>query len=187
MILRNFFRLFLGLTTVSCAHKAATPVPASGDASAVIDFYSAREAYGEFSNFALYPIYLDGQWWPTSEHYYQAHKYEDPQLIEWVRLAPTPKEAANRGRDTSVPKRADWEQKKDEFMEIAVSAKFQRYPELRDLLLSTGSAQIYEHTTKDCYWGDCGNRTGKNKLGLLLEKIRAQLQKEKSRVSPGSP
>lgn len=176
MILRNFFRLFLGLSTVSCAHKTATPANASEGGAAVIDFYSAREAYGEFSNFALYPIFLDGQWWPTSEHYYQAHKYEDPRLVEWVRTAPTPKEAAARGRDTLVEKRADWEQKKDEVMEKAVTAKFQRYPELRELLLSTGSAQIYEHTAKDCYWGDCGDRTGKNKLGLLLEKIRGELR-----------
>ena len=58
-------------------------------------------------------------------------------------------------------------------MEKAVWDKFTRYPELKTLLLSTGNARIYEHTKNDCYWADCGDRSGKNKLGLLLEKIRA--------------
>ncbi|HRO67227.1 MAG TPA: NADAR family protein [Pseudobdellovibrionaceae bacterium] len=180
MILKSLFRLFLGFTAVSCAHRPTPPGPSSESAGAVVDFYSAREPYGEFSNFALYPIFLDGQWWPTSEHYYQAHKYEDAKLIEWVRSAPTPKEAAARGRDPTVPKRSDWDLKKDEVMEKAVTEKFRHYPALQELLLSTGSAQIYEHTAKDCYWGDCGDRTGRNKLGLLLEKIRGQLQNRNS-------
>lgn len=143
---------------------------------AQIDFYRRSSPYGEFSNFALFPVFVDNQWWPTSEHYYQAHKYTDPKLIAWVQAARDPMEAANRGRDKTIPKRADWEAVKDEVMEKAVWDKFTRYPELKALLLSTGSARIFEHTENDCYWGDCGDRTGKNKLGLLLEKIRAQLQ-----------
>ncbi|WII71771.1 NADAR family protein [Bdellovibrio sp. 22V] len=174
---------FLALA-VSCTHRkvshydsfprtASTPYTED-----VLDFYSTKQAYGEFSNFALFPVFVDGQWWPTSEHYYQAHKYEDAKLIAWVQEAPTPMEAANRGRDKSIPKRADWEQRKDEFMEKAVWDKFTRYPELTTLLLSTGDARLYEHTKNDCYWGDCGDRTGKNKLGLLLEKIRGSLKKK---------
>lgn len=143
---------------------------------AILDFYSNKDPYGEFSNFAPYPVFVDEEWWPTSEHYYQAHKYTEKELIKWVQFAQTPMEAALRGRDKSKPKRSDWEQKKDEFMEKAVMDKFTRYPELRTLLLSTGSARIYEHTVNDCYWGDCGDRTGKNKLGLLLEKIREKLK-----------
>ena len=85
-------------------------------------------------------------------------------------------ESANRGRDKNIPKRTDWEERKDEFMEKAVMDKFTRYPELKALLLSTGEARLYEHTENDCYWGDCGNRTGLNKLGVLLEKVRAKLK-----------
>lgn len=149
------------------------PTPYSAE---VLDFYSTKAAYGEFSNFALYPIFLDGKWWPTSEHYYQAHKYTESHLQEWVRQALTPMEAALRGRDKSIPKRDDWESVKDNVMEKAVRDKFHRYPLLKELLLSTGTARIFEHTKNDCYWGDCGDRTGKNKLGQLLEKIRNDLQ-----------
>lgn len=161
----------------SCAHKVAQyktkPIAYQ---ERTLDFYSTHDPYGEFSNFANYPVFVDGQWWATSEHYYQAHKYDQADLIEWVRSAPTAMEAALRGRDSRKPKRVDWEERKDVFMEKAVRDKFTRYPELKELLLSTGDAKIFEHTKNDCYWADCGDRSGKNKLGLLLEKIRGELK-----------
>lgn len=148
-------------------------------AEGILDFYSTKDPYGEFSNFALFQIFIDGEWWMTSEHYYQAHKYIEPDLIAWVKSAESPMEAALRGRDPKIPKRSDWNDVKDLVMEKAVRAKFASYPELQVLLLSTGDLRLYEHTKNDCYWGDCGDRTGKNKLGILLEKIRAELRKAK--------
>lgn len=175
----NRISLFLSilLLLASCTHR---PTPAEPYQEAILDFYSTQKPYGEFSNFALYPVFIDGEWWPTSEHYYQAHKYESKELMAWVQEAPTPMEAALRGRDKNIPKRPDWEERKDEFMEKAVWDKFTRYPELKKLLLSTGNARLFEHTKNDCYWGDCEDRSGKNKLGLLLEKIRASLKATKN-------
>lgn len=168
------------VSQIACAHQSqdfakTPPVPYEGE---ILDFYSTKDAYGEFSNFAAYAVFVDGEWWKTSEHYYQAHKYDQPELIKWVQEAETPMEAAKRGRDGTIPKRADWDQRKDEFMEKAVQDKFTRHEELKVLLLSTGQARLYEHTKNDCYWGDCGDRTGKNKLGLLLERIREDLKKQ---------
>jgi ribA/ribD-fused uncharacterized protein len=180
--MKFFFPLFLILT--ACAHSAsrkeAFPTPLQAYVKPTLDFYSTHDPYGEFSNFAAYPVFVDNQWWPTSEHYYQAHKYKKPELMEWVRSASTPLEAALRGRDKNIPKRADWEQRKDEFMEKAVKDKFTRHENLRRLLLSTGDARLYEHTANDCYWADCGDRSGKNKLGHLLEKIRQDLRNQPS-------
>jgi ribA/ribD-fused uncharacterized protein len=42
----------------------------------VINFYRVSEAYGEFSNFSPHPITLAGKRWPTTEHYFQAQKFE---------------------------------------------------------------------------------------------------------------
>lgn len=142
----------------------------------VLEFYSRSKPYGEFSNFALFPVFVDGKWWGTSEHYYQAQKYESAELVDWVNSAETPEEAAKRGRDETHPKRADWDEVKDAVMEKAVVDKFTRYPELMLLLISTGDSHLIEHTANDCYWADCGDGSGKNKLGLLLEKIRAELK-----------
>ena len=148
-------------------------IPFEGD---ILDFYSTKDPYGEFSNFSGFPVFVDGEWWSTSEHYYQAQKYETEELRDWVQFAPSPMEAANRGRDPKFPKRKDWDQVKDSFMEKVLFDKYTRHEELRELLLSTGDSHIYEHTTNDCYWGDCGNRTGKNHLGLLLMKVRDSLR-----------
>jgi ribA/ribD-fused uncharacterized protein len=146
--------------------------PAVPYQGAVLDFYREEDAYGEFSNFAAFPIFVDGEWWPTSEHYFQTQKYQTEALRDWVHYAPSPMEAANRGRNPKIPKRDDWEDVKDGLMEKALLDKYSRYPNLKKLLILTGHSQIFEHTVNDCYWADCGNRTGKNHLGLLLMKIR---------------
>ena len=53
--------------------------------SNIINFYRAQDEFGEFSNFALYPIKVDGKIWPTSEHYFQAQKFKDINLQETVK------------------------------------------------------------------------------------------------------
>lgn len=142
----------------------------------ILDFYSTKKPYGEFSNFSGFPVYVDGEWWSTSEHYYQAQKYDSEELRNWVQFAPGPMEAANRGRDPRFPKRDDWDDVKDAFMEKVLFEKYTRHEVLRELILSTGNSHIYEHTANDCYWGDCGDRTGKNHLGLLLMKVRESIR-----------
>lgn len=142
---------------------------------AILDFYSVKTAYGEFSNFALFPIVIEGLLWPTSEHYYQAQKFFDPLLKEQVRAAASPFLAAQIGRDPNLPMRDDWDDVRDGFMMIALKAKFSQYDVLRTLLRSTLKSHIYEHTKNDCYWGDCGDRTGQNKLGQQLMQIRAEI------------
>jgi predicted NAD-dependent protein-ADP-ribosyltransferase YbiA (DUF1768 family) len=44
-----------------------------------IRFFSKSDRYRDFSNFANYPVKIDGVIWPTTEHYYQAQKFEDPE------------------------------------------------------------------------------------------------------------
>ena len=42
-----------------------------------IYFYTKTDKYGEFSNFSKHGIEMNGQWWPTVEHYFQAQKFLD--------------------------------------------------------------------------------------------------------------
>lgn len=138
----------------------------------VINFYFVDEDFGEFSNFAAYPIELDGQTWPTAEHYFQAQKFAGTDHAEAVRLEPSPMKAAKMGRDRSRPLRPDWEAVKDDIMRTAVEAKFTQHEELRKLLRSTGEATLVEHTKNDTYWGDGGDGTGQNMLGKILMELR---------------
>jgi len=141
-----------------------------------IYFYSTKDQYGAFSNFSKHEFALDGLIWPTSEHYFQAQKFDDKAYREKIRTTPSPMMAARLGRSRKVPIRADWEEIKTEIMHQAVEAKFNSHHELQQLLLSTGQEEIIEKTTKDYYWG-CGmNGTGRNMLGKILMEIRDKLR-----------
>jgi ribA/ribD-fused uncharacterized protein len=142
----------------------------------VIHFYSASAEYGCFSNFSRHPIALKGVTWPTSEHYFQAQKFAGTPDEEEVRRAKSPLIAARMGRSRKRPLREDWEQVKDSIMHEAVLAKFTRHADLRPILLRTGDATIVEHTENDRYWGDGGDGSGKNMLGVILMRVRDELR-----------
>jgi len=142
-----------------------------------INFYESNKPYGEFSNFARFPVEVDGQVWPTSEHYYQAQKFMTPELQERIRQVGGPGMSKRMGGDRSLGTiRSDWDQVKDDIMRKVVRAKFKQHEELRTLLLSTGDAVIAEHTKNDKYWGDGGNGKGKNMLGVILMEVREELR-----------
>lgn len=141
-----------------------------------IKFFKTKEPYGGFSNFSRHPIWLDGQQWATTEHYFQAQKYiNTPRYLEILK-AETPRMAADLGRDRSVPLRQDWESVKDDVMRKCVLKKFQVYADLRKLLLETGDEEIIEDSPYDSYWGRGPDGTGKNMLGKILVETREYLK-----------
>lgn len=142
-----------------------------------INFYLVDDEYGAFSNFAPYPIEIDGATWPTTEHYFQAQKFAGTRHAEEIRLVDSPMTAARMGRDRNRPLRSDWEDVKDDIMRVALFAKFTQHPDLRELLLGTGDAMIVEHTKNDAYWGDGGDGTGRNMLGQMLVELRARIHR----------
>ncbi len=142
---------------------------------AAIHFYSVSDEFGCFSNFAAFPIKLKGKIWPTSEHYFQAQKFQDTGQRELIRKAKSPMIAARMGRDRSKKLRRDWESVKIGIMRSAVLAKFTQHEEIRQVLLSTGDAKLVEHTTNDNFWGDGGDGSGQNWLGRILMEVRQTL------------
>ena len=144
-----------------------------------IYFYGTRDKpYGCFSNFSRHGFELDGFWWPTSEHYFQAQKFvtTDSPWFDKIREAKAPKEAAKMGRDRTHPLRGDWESVKDDIMQQAVLKKFETHADLREILLSTGDEEIVENSPIDYYWGCGKDGSGKNKLGLILMTVRILLR-----------
>ena len=142
-------------------------------------FYNRGERYFEFTNFAEYPILLDDEEWPTTEHYFQAQKFIGTPYFKYIRTLQTPRDAFSLSRQPQVSQwlRDDWEQVKLDIMYKALLAKFFQHSNLRDMLLRTGKKKLIEHTSNDSYWGDGGNGTGQNHLGRLLMKVRSELWK----------
>jgi hypothetical protein len=139
----------------------------------VINFYKTGDPYGAFSNFSRHPFVDNkGVEWPTSEHYFQAKKFEGTPHEEQIRNAKTAGDAARMGRERNRPLRKDWEQVKEKIMMEALVYKFSQHHDINQLLLSTNGETLVEHTINDSYWGDGGDGSGKNRLGALLMELR---------------
>lgn len=140
-----------------------------------IYFYAQTDPYAEFSNFAPYGVSMDGVWWRTVEHAFQAQKFHDQAHRERIRRAARPREAKALGLSRAVPIRPDWDAVKDEVMYQAVRAKFETHEGPRALLLGTGDEMIVENAP-DAYWGCGPDGAGLNRLGRILMRVRAELR-----------
>ena len=152
------------------------PIETPEAAPDTIYFYNTQGEYGSFSNFSPHGFELDGMYWKTSEHYFQAQKFAGTEYVEQVRRAKTPKDAAELGRRRDLPLRRDWEQVKDDVMRQAVLKKFETHADIRATLLETGDAVLVENAPGDFYWGIGKDGTGKNRLGIILMEVREQLR-----------
>jgi N-glycosidase YbiA len=139
-------------------------------------FYNTSGKYGCFSNFSPHGFELDGLYWKTSEHYFQAQKFVGTSHKMEICNCKTPKDAANKGRERTRPLRLDWEQVKDDIMRKAVLRKFETHAEIRDILLATGDEEIIENAPSDYYWGCGKDGSGKNMLGKILVEVRELLR-----------
>jgi N-glycosidase YbiA len=128
------------------------------------------------SNFSPPGIELEGRFWPTVEHFYQAKKFIDPELRERVRRTPTPKEARALGQSRVHAIRSDWDLVRESVMLEALRVKFKKSG-AADLLLSTGDRELIESSPFDYYWGCGKDGTGQNRLGALLVQVRTEIRK----------
>lgn len=141
-----------------------------------IRLYKVNDHYGVFSNFYKCGFFIDEKYWPTAEHYFQAQKFNDESLKEKIRQLASPMDAAKLGRDRNNPIRHDWDSVKDNVMRFAVMEKFKQNDEARGILLATDKCLLVEHTKNDNYWGDGGDGSGKNMLGIILMETREKLR-----------
>jgi N-glycosidase YbiA len=138
-------------------------------------FYTRSMPFWGLSNFAPPGIEVDGVYWETIEHFFQAQKFADPELRERIRRAATPKDARELGQSRRFPLRADWDVVREEVMLIAMRLKF-KVPSARELLQSTGERELIESSPYDYYWACGKDGTGLNRLGHLLMQVRSEIR-----------
>jgi len=145
-----------------------------------IYFYKVWQPYGCFSNFSPHYIEIQGHYWLTVEHYYQAQKFVgsvDAVIIPMIRGCQTPEEAAALGRCSSRKVRPDWDLVKTTVMREAVLRKFLTHADIRETLLSTGNEVLIENSPCDYFWGCGADKTGQNHLGKILMSVREEIRK----------
>lgn len=141
-----------------------------------------KEFQGEFSflsNFYLAPVEYEGEFYPSVENAYQAAKTEDKALRRAF-IEVTPAKAKKMGRKLRL--RRDWDQIKERIMEMLLFKKFSVHQDLSDKLLATGTAGLVEgNWWGDRYWGVFDGE-GKNRLGILLMRVRAKIKKTREQA-----
>ena len=134
-----------------------------------------KDDYYFMSNFYPFKLIYNGIEYQNTEAAFQAQKCKYlPERNQFSKLNPS--EAKRLGRRVEL--RPDWEQVKDSIMYNIVLTKFSSDEYLAYKLLKTGEEVLMEgNTWKDTYWGvDLDTMQGKNKLGLILMKVRDVLR-----------
>jgi len=173
----------------------------------VLYFGRDRTEFSFLSHFYPSPIVLDGEVWPTVEHYYQAQKSDDPEYKAAIRAAARPGLAKRLAAQPSAPRRisgdswfrkngkqprADWHDVKLAIMRRADNAKFEQNAHIAALLLATGDAELIEDSPSEPFWGVGPDGQGLNWAGRVLMEVRDRLRsgrahKEASAQLPDKP
>lgn len=129
---------------------------------------------------------------------YYPHRLD---LVDAIMHAPTPRGAAEIGRNRAYPIRPDWDHPvtdwkglegalvddgrgpakaielvKDMFMYEIVLIKFTQHSGLKTILLGTGTLPLVENALHDPYWGIGASKIGVNRLGKVLMLARETIK-----------
>ena len=144
-----------------------------------IEFYKEFGEYGYLANYSNHGFTVNGVFYPTAEHFYQASKFDDPMIIQRILACKTPKEASVIGRDRNLTRIPHFRDIKLDKMYQGVYEKFLQNPDIQKKLLDTGDEEIKEMTVKESFWGVGPHFDGENHMGKILMKVRQQLRDEK--------
>jgi len=144
---------------------------------------------GPFSQWAKYPMEIDGITYNTCEQYMMAEKarlFGDKDAEAKILAARNPREQKALGRKVQAFDQARWDAAREEIVYRGNLAKFCQNADLRERLLSTGDRIIAEASPRDRIWGigmaeDHPNVTdmsvwGQNLLGKAVMRVRETLR-----------
>lgn len=128
------------------------------------------------SNFWPCAVTLEGAWYASVEHAYQAAKTAPEHRGLFQDLKTTAAQAKEQGKKVEI--RNDWPAVKLSVMYKLLKQKFAMSTPLAVQLLETVGQDLVEgNTWGDVFWGVCRGK-GANWLGVLIMEIRDSLQKE---------
>lgn len=119
---------------------------------------------------------LEDQYWPTAEHYYQAHKFEGLPLAKTIMQVNAGVEAHKLGNQWFKRKAKGWKANRRLLMTRALYRKTQEHQAVREALLATGDDLLIETSLYNHFWGIGRDQRGKNTLGKIWMDIRKKIQ-----------
>ncbi|PVY71182.1 NADAR family protein [Pectobacterium versatile] len=144
-----------------------------------VSFRKTTAKWGGLSNMSRgFPLYVNDIPIQSSEILYQACRYPDyPEIQKEIITLSNPFEAKQVARYYEPKTREGWEKNRVSIMKWSVRIKLcQNWENFFQLLNSTGSINIVEHSEKDLFWGarreSDGSFYGMNVLGRILMETR---------------
>jgi ribA/ribD-fused uncharacterized protein len=142
-----------------------------------------------FSNWFTAPFTVEGNRYPTAEHYMMAGKaklFGDDDALARILSASSPGAAKRYGREVRDFNEETWVAERSRIVEEGVRAKFSQHDALGAFLVATKKRVLVEASPKDRIWGvglaaDDERATnpllwnGLNLLGFALMRARARL------------
>ena len=134
--------------------------------------------YGAFNIMSPHPVVIRHVAYPSAYHFFLCQKFRGSEYEYIIRQANSLWEVDRYVRRAEGLQRSDWESEKIECMLLAMYYKFKQNPEIQLLILSTGSRVLVNHIPNDYFWGDGGDGSGKNIIGVILMAVRKRIASE---------
>ena len=145
-------------------------------------YFNSRTLYFDiFSNFYEEPLEINGEFWKSGEHFYQAAKFaknglqEDANIYRLIVEAETPGTAKRLADEYfSDANKARSHQTLRTFVAMAtmLNVKFAPGTLARKRLMQTGTLELIHLSGSDFFWGQNRKSEGHNLLGRALMQIR---------------
>lgn len=129
-----------------------------------------------FSNFSAFAVEWKGKLWMTSEHAYQAEKFDDEEMKMQIFNSRSAHEAFKFAGDNKSKRRADWNDIKLKIMKDILREKVLQHPYVKKKLIDSGDKELIEDSWRDSYWGWGPNKDGENHLGKLWMEVRDEFR-----------
>jgi len=144
----------------------------------MIEFYKEFGDLGYLANYSNHGFSIDGVYYKTVEHYYQAMKFDNEEIKNRIINAETPKEASNIGRDRNNKRIDNFKDIKNDIMFNGILEKFRQNRDIAYKLVETRKALIAEATIDEYYWGIGKDKSGQNNIGKILVQVRERIKRE---------
>ena len=156
--------------------------------SNLVLFYSENKENGNYSNFAPFPIVIDGKIFLCNEQYIMFSKallFGDIETAQLIMASSNPVEIKKLGRLVKNFNEKMWHNEINRIADNCNVVKFTSYPKLKAMLLATGDKIIAEASPYDKIWGigvdtevgkDRSKWQGTNILGESLMRVRKVLK-----------
>ncbi|KAK0190371.1 hypothetical protein F5146DRAFT_551255 [Armillaria mellea] len=134
--------------------------------------------YRDFCNHSFHRVMYNNQTYDTAMHLFEAMKFlpDNPQLADNIRLCKNIGDVFPMSANFAQYQRSDWGDVHKTILEEVLYHKYGQNPDVRNLLLNTGSAELVYFDPSDSYWSEGPDGQGQNHLGKALMRVRERLK-----------